>query len=381
MNVFYSPTKIVYGHGSIDSLPEYAKAGDKFLIVTDKILMGNGVVKLITDVLDSGSIPYAVYDEVTPSPLKEQVDAGVAKAKAEGCNAVIGLGGGSPIDVSKMVAFMMTNPGTVEQYQFEFRPTEAKAAKLITVPTTSGSGSEAGNCSVIVTNGVKCGIARDDLFPLVAIVDPKAMATMPPSVTSTTGMDAFIHAYECYVGLGATSITDGWAWESMQMIIDNLHNAYKDGSDLEARSQMALAACMAGIVKDIGGLGMIHACSDGMCGTYHVPHGLANSVILPLGMKYNMDTNLPKHAKLAELFGIDTRDMTQKEAAEAALEAVVQYMREMDIPDNVEKWFEKEEDLDQFVENATNAYVMLNNIKKPGREELKDLYLTIFKRK
>jgi alcohol dehydrogenase len=312
---FFAPTRIVYGEGAIDSIKKYTAADDKFIIVTDHILLEAGVVELVAVSLQNSGIPYSVFADVTPSPTQEIVNAALAQARGEGCNAVIAVGGGSPIDVAKMAAFLLTNAGSVEDYQFDFKPTEAPSAKLICVPTTSGSGSEAGNCSVIVSRGIKCGIARDDLFPAVAIVDPKAMQSMPPFVTATTGMDAFIHAYEAYIGINDSSITDSWAWEAMQTVIQYLPRAYCDGSDLEARGKVALAATMAGIVKDIAGLGLIHASTDAMGGVYHIPHGLANAVVLPYGMRYNLNARLEKHAKLAELFGIPTENKTRREAA------------------------------------------------------------------
>ena len=380
MQEFYSPTRIVYGDGAIDSIGRYISGGDKFLIVTDHILEEAGVVALVTKALENNGTGYSVYAEVTPSPKQELIYAALEQAKKDACNAVIAVGGGSPIDVAKMVAFLMTNSGSVEDYQFDFKPADGPAAKLICIPTTSGSGSEAGNCSVVISRGIKCGIAKDELFPDVAIVDPKAMETMPPFVTATTGMDAFIHAYEAYIGLNDSPITDAWAWEAMQMIVDNLHRAWCDGRDLEARAKVALASTMAGIVKDIAGLGIVHAASDAMCATYHVAHGLANSVILPYGMRYNLVARLDKHAKMAELFGIDTTFMSKRETADAVVDAVEQFMADMEIPDNLEKWFEKDEDLEHFADVAMGAYVMMNNPRRPRKEDVMDIYRAIYHR-
>ena len=380
MKEFFAPTRVVFGENAIDSIGKYVAAGEKFLIVTDAILMEAGVVGLVTAALEKNGVGYAIYSDVTPSPRQELIYEALELAKAEGCNAVIAVGGGSPIDVSKMVAFLMTNSGSVEDYQFNFKPADGPSAKLICIPTTSGSGSEAGNCSVVISRGIKCGIAKDELFPAVAIVDPKAMQTMPQFVTATTGMDAFIHAYEAYIGANDSPICDAWAWEAMQLIVDNLQRAWCCGDDLEARAKVALASTMAGIVKDIAGLGLVHAASDAMCATYHIAHGLANSVILPYGMRYNMVARLDKHAKMAELFGIDTAGMTKREAAAAMIDATVQFMKDMNIPDELSEWFEKDEDLDRFADVAMNAYVMMNNPRKPRKEDVLSIYRAIYRR-
>ena len=378
MKKFFAPTKIVYGKGAINRITEFIFSEDRILVVTDRTLVDNGVCQLLTDVLETNNLEYEIFKDVLPSPDEKTVSHALKVAKTSNCNTVVAIGGGSPIDVGKMVAFLLTNSGSLQEYQWEFKPAEAPSAKLVAIPTTAGSGSEVGNCAVIISRGLKKGIERPELFPKVALIDPDAMKSMPQHITSTTGIDAFTHAYESYVGKNRSYVTDAWAWESMKLIIENLPRAYCNGDDLEARENMALAAVLAGLAKDNSGLGIIHACTDAMGGLYSIPHGLANAVFLPYAMRFNMIATVDRHAKLAYLFGHDTRCMNDREAAERALKSVVVFLEDLNIPTHLEKYLRNNSDLDVFVDNAFNGFLMMNNSRKPTKDELRQIYRTVF---
>ena len=373
------PTRVYHGLGSLSELKNLFSEGDNVFIVTDKVLVSIGVAKKVMDILDEKKIKYTVFDDVPVNPHEEAVDKAMNLAEKSGCNSVIALGGGSPLDVGKMVAFLMTNSGSLEEYQWNNKPTEAPMAKLVNIPTTAGTGSEVTATAVIISRNTKKGIKRDDLFAHAAIIDPALMVTMPPHITSTTGIDAFTHAYEAFVGLGSNPVTDAWAVEAMQLLIEYLPRAFVNGEDIVAREKVALAAVLAGIAMDQAGLGFIHSCSGPVASYYNVPHGLSNAVFLPYALRFNMLSNLDKHVQIAEMFGMDVSGLSKREAAELAIDAVCQYLSDLNIPEGLYDYFEKDEDIPVFAEAACNMFLMKNNPRKPRPEKLIPIFEAILK--
>ncbi len=380
MKQFYMPTRIVHGEGSLSRLKEFVGNQDHVCLVTDKTLVGIGVARKVMDLLSDIGAKCTVFSDVPPNPHEEVVEKAVTQAKKAGCNSVIALGGGSPLDVGKMVAFLLTNPGKLEEYQWDNRPTDAPMAKLINIPTTAGTGSEVTATAVIISRNTKKGIKRDDLFAMVAIVDPALMVSMPPHITSTTGIDAFTHAYEAYVGLGANPVTDAWALEAMGLLIEYLPRAYVNGQDMEARENVALAAVLAGVAMDQAGLGVIHSCSGPVASYYDVPHGLSNAVFLPYAVSYNLIAALDKHVMLAELFGMDTSGLSRREAAGLAVDAVVQFLADLEIPEGLYDYFGTDEDIPKFAQSACDMFLMKNNPRKPKPEDLIPIFEAVLKR-
>jgi alcohol dehydrogenase len=379
MKKFFMPTRVYHGLGSLSELNNQFGKDDKVLIVTDKVLVGIGIAKKIMDILEANKINYVVFDDVPVNPHEEAVAKALDLAKKSECNAVVALGGGSPLDVGKMVAFLLTNSGTLEEYQWDNKATEAPMAKLVNIPTTAGTGSEVTATAVIISRNTKKGIKRDDLFAHAAIIDPSLMVSMPPHITSTTGIDAFTHAYEAYVGLGSNPVTDAWAEEAMQLLIEFLPRAFVNGGDIEAREQVALAAVLAGVAMDQAGLGFIHSCSGPVASYYNVPHGLSNAVFLPYALRFNMLAKLDKHVAIAEMFGMDTTGLSKREAAELAIDAVCVFLSDLNIPEGLFDYFEKEEDIPVFAQSACDMFLMRNNPRKPRPEELIPIFEAILK--
>lgn len=376
---FFMPTRVYHGQGSLKELNQLLDDKDRVFLVTDKVLVSIGIAKKVMDILEEKNIAYTVFDDVPVNPHEEAVDKALALAKKNECNTVIALGGGSPLDVGKMVAFLLTNSGPLEEYQWNNKATEAPMAKLINIPTTAGTGSEVTATAVIISRNTKKGIKRDDLFARAAIIDPELMATMPPHITSTTGIDAFTHAYEAYVGLGSNPITDAWAVEAMQLLIEYLPRAYANGQDMEAREKVAQAAVLAGVAMDQAGLGFIHSCSGPVASYYNVPHGLSNAVFLPYALKFNMLAKLDKHVTIAELFGMDVSGVSKREAADLAIDAVCQFLEDLDIPDGLYDYFDKDEDIPVFAQAACDMFLMRNNPRKPRPEELLPVFEAVLK--
>ena len=379
MKQFYMPTRIVHGAGSLSRLPEFLAPEDHVFLVTDKTLVGLGLAKKVMDLVADRGARCTVYSEVPVNPREEEVNRALELARERECNCVIALGGGSPLDVGKMVAFLLTNPGRLEEYQWDGRPTEAPMAKLINIPTTAGTGSEVTSTAVIISRNTKKGIKRDDLFALAAIIDPQVMSTMPPFITATTGIDAFTHAYEAYVGLGANPITDAWALEAMKLIIEYLPRAYANGNDMEAREKVAQAAVLAGVAMDQAGLGFVHSCSGPVASHYNVAHGLSNAVFLPYALSFNLIACPEKHAEIARLFGADLSGLSPREAAGQAVECVLGLLEDLEIPADLTNYFEKDEDIPRFAQEACDMFLMRNNPRRPRPEQLIPVFEAILK--
>lgn len=380
MKQFYMPTRIVHGEGSLSRLKEFVGKDDHICLVTDKTLVGIGVARKVMDLVGDIGARCTVFSDVPPNPHEEVVEKAVSVAKEAGCNSVIALGGGSPLDVGKMVAFLLTNPGSLAEYQWDNRTTDAPMAKLINIPTTAGTGSEVTATAVIISRNTKKGIKRDDLFAQAAIIDPALMVSMPAHITSTTGIDAFTHAYEAFVGLGANPVTDAWALEAMSLLIEYLPRAYANGADMQARENVALAAVLAGVAMDQAGLGFIHSCSGPVASYYDVPHGLSNAVFLPYAVSYNLIAALDKHVMLAELFGLDTEGLSRREAAGLAVDAVVQFLADLEIPEGLYDYFQDDEDIPKFAQAACDMFLMKNNPRKPKPEDLIPVFEAVLKR-
>lgn len=379
MKQFFMPTKIVHGSGSLSALGSFLPGKERVLLVTDRVLVSIGTARKVLDVLDARKIRSTVFDEVPANPHEDVVEKALERARKDGCGAVVALGGGSPLDVGKMVAFLLTNPGRLSEYQWDNRAAEAPCAPLVQIPTTAGTGSEVTCTAVIVSRDTKKGIRREELFARAAIIDPELMVTMPPHITSTTGIDAFTHAYEAWVGRGANPLTDALAVETMQRLIEYLPRAYANGEDRQAREQVALAAVMGGIAMDQAGLGFIHSCSGPVASVYDVPHGLSNAVFLPHAMRFNMLASLEKHARMAGWFGVDTIAMPPRDAAEEAIACVVRFLEDLQIPRGLQSYFRDEADIPRFAEAACQMFLMKNNPRTPRPEELIPVYESVLK--
>jgi len=283
---FSFPTCILLGQGALDAMAEeIAKTNpDKALIVTDQTLVDLGIVKTVTDILDSHNIKFAVFSDIHPNPLEEDCQKGIAAYRENQCDAIIGIGGGSPLDVAKVVKVLTSHPEPISQYddalggdQFITEP----MPPLYAIPTTAGTGSEVGRAGVVILkeSGKKTIIFHPDLLPGITALEPALTAKLPPSLTAATGIDAFTHAMEALFAPTYHPICDGIALEAMKLVARYLPLACQDGSDLNAREQMQLAASM-GAIAFQKGLGMVHSLAHPLSAEYDTHHGLANALLL-----------------------------------------------------------------------------------------------------
>jgi len=374
---FYLPTQLIHGAGSRKEIKKFIKSEDKVLIVTDKGLVKAGVVEKVVKELDEIGVENVIYDEVKANPHADTVQAVLDLAKKEAATAVVAIGGGSPMDVAKAVAMLITNEGTYEDYQWNGKIPTKPSATLVQIPTTAGTGSEVTRCAVIIDRNTKKGVNLDEFFATAALIDAELMVSLPPAITSTTGMDALTHAIEAYIGLGSNPVTDAWAIQAIELLAEYLPKAFANGANIEAREKVALASSLAGVAMDQAGLGFVHAMSGPLSSYYDVPHGLSNAVLLPYGMQFNLIAVPEKMARIAVALGVDTYVMSVKEAAQAAVDAVQELCWDLEIPEDMSEYFKKEEDIELFAKEALNMFLMRNNPRKPSLKDCAEVFRSV----
>jgi alcohol dehydrogenase len=326
---FHSPTRILFGAGVARELGgELARWGARrALLVTEKLLLKLGIATVIQDALKGSSAEVvAVFDDVVPNSELAIVRKGIEMARAANVDLVIAVGGGSAIDTAKAINMALSHGGDPMDYQGAQMLT-GPCKPLVAVPTTAGTGSEVSNVSAIhdAENHTKVLFVDNHLTPDLAILDPELTLSMPARVTAATGMDALTHAVECYVSNQASPFTDGLALQAAQMISENVLTAVRDPKDVEARGAMLAAASMAGMAFTQGGVGCVHAMSHAVGGIFGVPHGEANSILLPVGMEFNLAECPERFADLARVLGArETRGLVPMDAGRKAIERVRQ---------------------------------------------------------
>ncbi|HRP68340.1 MAG TPA: iron-containing alcohol dehydrogenase, partial [Turneriella sp.] len=304
---FSLPTKVRYGIGLASRLGEELAdfPGSRALLVTDKIIVSAGLAQKVIDGLKGSKITIAAtYDNVPPnSEIKVVTEAAELGVKNK-CDMVIALGGGSVIDSAKVINLLMVKGGPLQNHMGA-QLLKERLLPTIAIPTTSGTGSEATQFAVISddANSVKLPFAEDFFMPDVAILDPEMTQSMPGRVTAATGMDALTHAIESYVGLNNNPVSDALSLYAIDLIVKNILQAVAVPNDLNARGAMLTASFLAGVAFNHGGVGIVHAISHALGGVYHIPHGLANSIILPFSMAHNMESSAARYARIAEILG------------------------------------------------------------------------------
>jgi len=279
----------------------------KLLLVSDPVVVKLGLLLPLTQALQARGCPYVVFDDIAADAPLPQIEQGIARFKAERCDAVVAVGGGSVIDAAKAIALAAVNDRQPRELVGYFKGRHGPAP-IYAVPTTAGTGSEVTVAAVIAdpARGSKLVIADTRLVPTIAALDPCLMTDLPPHITAATGMDALTHAVEAYIGEWGTAQTDRWALTAVAMIYRHLPTAYRDGADLAAREQMSLAAAYAGLAFTRANVGNVHAIAHQLGGKYHVPHGLANALLLPAVLRWcapgltDKLAMLARHAGLAE---------------------------------------------------------------------------------
>ena len=360
---FHLPTRIIFGRSVRDALPvELAGMGARtILLVTDPGLTQIGLTSQITDPLIREGLAVPTFSAITSNPTSDEVEAGAAIAREIKADTIVALGGGSPIDVAKGIALVLANGGAYADYQWGGKAITRRSRPLIAIPTTAGTGSEVSKVAVVSdpANPFKKGVLSPLMFPHVAIVDPELTRTLPVQLTAATGMDAFIHALEAFVGRRANPFTDQLARSAMRTAWTYLPRACADGEDMSAREQMMLAALWGGMAMDQAGLGLIHALSGPLTTHLHLHHGLANALLLPAVLRFNLPAiPLARQNLLKELFGLEA-GTSEEELVVALTQFVVNLglptsLSQLNIPLELIDW-------DIIAEETTRMVLIGNN--------------------
>ena len=362
-----------HGFGAKDEVITEAKARGfkKALIVTDADLVKFGVVKKITDLLDKNNMAYAIYDKVKANPSVTVVKEGVEAFKKAGADYMIAIGGGSPQDTAKGIGIIINNPEFADVVSLEgVAPTKHKSVPVIAIATTAGTAAET-TINYVITDEEKrrkfvCVDPHD--IPVVAIVDPEMMSSMPKGLTAATGMDALTHAIEGYTTLASWELADTLNLKAIEIISRSLRKAVEN--DPKGREDMALGQYMTGMAFSNVGLGVVHGMAHPLSAFYNTPHGVANAVLLPYVMEFNAPYTGEKFREIARAMGVkDVDKMSQKEYRKAAIDAVKQLKKDVNIPETLKDINVKEEDL-EALSDAAMADVCTGGNPRPCSKEL-----------
>lgn len=369
-----------HGAGAIKEIANEVKGRGfkKAFVCSDPDLIKFNVTKKVTDVLDSAGISYEIYSNIKPNPTIENVQTGVEAFKASAADCIIAIGGGSSMDTAKAIGIVVKNPEFADVRSLEgVAPTKNKCVPIIAVPTTAGTAAEV-TINYVITDAEKnrkmvCVDVHD--IPVVAVVDPDMMASMPKGLTAATGMDALTHAIEGYITAGAWELSDMFHLKAIEIISKNLRGAVENTP--EGREGMALGQYVAGMGFSNVGLGIVHSMAHPLGALYDTPHGIANAIILPTVMEYNASATGEKYRDIAKAMGVSGVDeMSIEDARKAAVDAVKQLSKDVGIPDNL-KDIVKPEDVDFLSQSAYDDACRPGNPRETSVAEIKELYLSL----
>lgn len=369
-----------HGPGAIQEIAGEVKGRGfkKCFVCSDPDLIKFNVTKKVTDVLESAGIDYEIYSKIKANPTVENVQTGVAAFKASGADCIIAIGGGSSMDTAKAIGIIIENPEFSDVISLEgVAPTTKKAVPIIAVPTTAGTAAEV-TINYVITDTEKnrkmvCVDVHD--IPVVAVVDPEMMASMPKGLTAATGMDALTHAIEGYITKAAWEMSDMFHLKAIEIISKNLRGAVANTP--EGREGMALGQYIAGMGFSNVGLGIVHSMAHPLGAVYDTPHGVANAIILPTVMAYNAPATGEKYRDIAKAMGVKgVDDMTLDQARAAAVDAVKQLFQDVGIPADL-KDIVKPEDVDFLAQSAYDDACRPGNPRDTSVEEIKQLYLSL----
>ncbi|MBN2879418.1 MAG: iron-containing alcohol dehydrogenase [Clostridia bacterium] len=338
-------TVIVHEAGASKKIAEYLKKDGftNILIITDRTILSLGLLKGMIEGLDQQKIAYHTYSDVVPNPTIENIEEAKKIYLDNKCQAIVAFGGGSVLDCAKITGVVVLSGKPVKRYDLMI-PMIAKMAKLYTVPTTAGTGSEV-TISAVITDTArskKMPITDKKLAPDYAFLDAELMTGLPKGITAATGMDALTHAMEAYIGNWKFKVTDDYAIKATKIIFENLQKAYDDGNDIEARSQMALGAAYGGYAFRTAGVGYVHGIAHRLSELYHVPHGLANAIVLPHILRYFYSAIYKKLSDLSIKAGVGSQSRSEKENAMEFIEKIEALNKSLGIPVYTDKLEEKD---------------------------------------
>lgn len=368
----------VIGENALESSREKIKnLGSKALIVTGKVVTKTGIAKILTDCLEKWGITYEVFNDITGEPTNQMIQAGIKAYKETGCDFLIGIGGGSPLDSTKAIAAMTVLKGEISDYMgIEI---DGTFPNMVLIPTTAGTGSEVTKFTIITDTekNVKMLLKGDALLPKLAIIDPEFTITAPKSITAATGMDALTHAVESYTSRKRNTLTDMYALDAIKRIFTYLPIAYSDGSDKKAREEMSIAAYEAGICINNASVTLVHGMSRPIGALFHVPHGISNAMLIKECLEYVLDGCYERFATIAKAIGAADENADDEQASKAFFSELAKLCEHLEIPTLKEYGINKDEFdslVDKMAQDAMASGSPSNTIKDITKEDLLMIY-------
>jgi len=372
------PGNVFVGAGSVERLKDVVLnyGAKKITIITDRGVWDSGLVKKPKSALETAGVELNVFHDVPAEPAVGQIETIFENIKAFNSHMLIGIGGGSVMDTAKILSIMATNDANPRNF-LGIDKVKNKGIPTLMIPTTAGTGAEVTPNAIVLLpeNGCKQGIVSRKIIPDSVILDPSMTVNLPKSLTASTGMDAFCHAIECYISLEANPLSDSFAIRAMHLIWRSIRNAYCNGSDINARSDMLLGSFFAGLALSTSGGTAIHAMSYPLGGKYRVPHGVSNAILLPHLMKFNMTAVEQRLAALTVNLELSGDAISEKQRAEKFVEDIYLLVHDLNLPEDFKNYKIPECDIDMLSQAAFNIKrLMNNNPRKMAIEDIKNIY-------
>ena len=379
---FIVPGQIISGSGALNMAEEVLKGlGKKALIVTDKVMIQLGNCAKVEAALKNQGVEYAIYSEIVGEPTDTMIENGLKLYKEEGCDFLVALGGGSPIDSMKAIGSLVINGGCISDYMGKV--IDVEMPPMVAIPTTAGTGSEATQFTIITDTkkNIKMLLKGKVLMPSLAIIDPQFTMTAPPKITAATGLDALCHAVEAYTSRKAQTLSDTFAMSAVKRIFKYLPAAFKDGSNEEARVQMSVAALEAGIAFNNASVTIIHGMSRPIGALFHVAHGLSNAMLLKACLTFALEGAYDRFADLGRAVGVAVDTDSDKEASEKFLAAVEAITKELETPTLGEFGIDKDEFfkvIDKMAFDAMDSGSPQNTMREVTEDDVKQIYRNLW---
>jgi len=380
VRTFLIPPVLITGSGSSEKVGEESKklGVKKALIVTDQVMVKLGVLEGVKKALEQSKIQFAIYDAVATEPTVDYVKEGLKSFKDNGCDVLVAVGGGSPIDTAKAIAIMGTNPGFIEDYKGLGKVVK-EGVPLIAIPTTAGTGSEVTQFTIITDTktSVKMLIGSPFVMPKVAIVDPLLSLSSPRGLTAAVGIDSLTHAIEAYVSVKAQPMSDIFCLSAIELISGNLRQAWANGNNVEAREKTMLGALQAGIAFTNSSVALVHGMSRPIGAYFHVAHGASNAALLGVVTEFSLIGNPARYAHIARAMGENVMGLTDLEATQLAAKAIKTLIKDIQIPSlrglGVEKG-KLEQVAPKMAEDAIASGSPGNNPRQATKDDIVELY-------
>jgi len=371
-------SRIIGGANSIESIKDVVAdfAARNVLIISDKGVARAGLIERPKALLEAAGIRVTVLDDTPPEPDVHQVSSIVAAARQQPCDLVVGIGGGSAMDVAKLVAVLLRSPLSLQELLNKAAITQRGVPTLM-IPTTAGTGSEATPNSIVLVpeDEIKVGIVSPKLIPDCIILDPVMTVGLPAAITAATGMDALTHAIECYTSKKGNPFSELLALKAITLLSRSIRRAYADGSDLDARHDMLLGALYGGMSIATSSTTAVHALAYPLGGKYRIPHGISNAILLPYVMQFNQQDNAEKFRDMAQAMGLEVSGLSAPQAAEAMIASLYALNRDLGIPSDLKSWNITAADLDLLVEGAAGVTRLLdNNPRTMSKDDIRAIY-------